>query len=771
MLKYTFVGGSRLGLALVLVLTSMHGGRAVAQLDALIPAAEPATVTTTSAPDDLKRIEADLAAAGAELRAVREKIATAEAEGDKVPQSLRRTEDALQKRELLLQQQQAAAERAVQFVQAKAGVDAKLAALREDGPAEDRPFSLMLLDQLRDSLKGQSAEVAALSLTTQSSQDNLEEAKTDLAGRESARRQAKESAQSNKDPAETAKLAAAHQQARTESEFAAATLRLRELEHRNEQTALDTSRLRETFLAEKIAMVAPEVRFTKDDLTTSLAGVDEREFELKRSLDSAKLNLNYLETQWQNARQRLEQGPEDDPVLAAEVAARRLARQSRQWEITVLTKRLERLDGLRQAWRRRFDLARRSPDAGRIAEWGAEAEAAIEQLDRDERVQRSRLEEARRDHAAIGQQIEEAEGATPEMLRWLYAQQREARGLTKVYEEEQASLEAARGLHGKLLAETQSGHVRIGDRLVAVWGAVMSVWRFELASVDDRPITVGKILAGLVLLVIGVWLSRVISGLIGRRLLRRFGLNESAASALQTVVFYVLVLSFAVFALHLVSVPLGVFTVLGGALAIGIGFGSQNVMNNFISGLIILAERPIKIHDLVQIGDLYGTIQRIGARSTQVRTSSNIDIIVPNSSFLEQNVINWTLADNRVRTKVVVGVNYGSPTDLVSKLMYRAASEHGKVLKSPEPVVLFTDFGDNALVFEVHFWIHMRSQFERLTIESDLRFRIDGMCREAGVGIAFPQRDIHLDTVKPLEVRVIPQDHGAQSTQGTTSDA
>ena len=221
------------------------------------------------------------------------------------------------------------------------------------------------------------------------------------------------------------------------------------------------------------------------------------------------------------------------------------------------------------------------------------------------------------------------------------------------------------------------------------------------------------------------------------------------------MVFYVLLFSFTLLALRLVNVPLTVFTLLGGAAAIGLGFGSQNIVNNFISGLILLAERPIRIGDLIEVEDLYGTVEDIGARSTHVRSSENVDIIVPNSSFLEKNVINWTLSDDRYRAQISVGVAYGSPTEEVTRLIRKAVDEHPRILKQPDPIILFADFGNNSLDFEVHFWIRMRRLMDRRIVASDLRYRVDEMFREAGIVIAFPQRDVHLDSSKPLDVRVL----------------
>lgn len=181
-----------------------------------------------------------------------------------------------------------------------------------------------------------------------------------------------------------------------------------------------------------------------------------------------------------------------------------------------------------------------------------------------------------------------------------------------------------------------------------------------------------------------------------------------------------------------------------------------------------MAERPIKVGDLIEVGTVYGNISKIGARSTQIRTGDNQDIIVPNSKFLENNVTNLTLSDEKLRTRVVVGIAYGSPTREAAKLMKHAAEEHGLVLKKPEPFVWFKDFGDNSLVFELHFWIKVRTISERLRTESDLRFQIDQRFREANICIAFPQRDIHIDTLKPIDIRLMPQDlDDGESTAST----
>ena len=217
-------------------------------------------------------------------------------------------------------------------------------------------------------------------------------------------------------------------------------------------------------------------------------------------------------------------------------------------------------------------------------------------------------------------------------------------------------------------------------------------------------------------------------------------------------------------ALRLVDFPLTIFTIAGGALAIGVGFGSQELMNNFISGLIMLMERPVRVGDLVELGGTYGHVEAIGARSTRVLASNNTHIIVPNSFFLQNNVINYTLSDDVVRTVVKVGVAYGSPVREVERLLKQALVDKPKVIHDREPRILFANFGDNSLEFEMYFWVHARSIMERNATESEVRFDIDDLFRGAGITIAFPQRDIHLDTLKPLDVRMVPGNGEGDST-------
>jgi len=287
---------------------------------------------------------------------------------------------------------------------------------------------------------------------------------------------------------------------------------------------------------------------------------------------------------------------------------------------------------------------------------------------------------------------------------------------------------------------------------------VAAIWTFQLMAIDGKPLTVGKVTIAVLVLVVGVPIAKVVIRRVSRHLFTRIGLEPGAASAFQGLLFYAVVACLAVFALWVSEIPLTVFALAGGAIAIGVGFGSQNVINNFISGLILLAERPIKVGDLIQVGDTFGEVETIGARSTKVKTFDNFHIIVPNGVFLEQNLINWTHSDNLVRVHLQVGVAYGSPTRHVEELIQQAVGELDQAVIPPEPVVLFDDFGDSSLVFEAQFWILMKRPSDRRRALSTVRFRIDELFRENGIVIAFPQRDVHLDSLQPLQVRLLEED-------------
>jgi len=253
----------------------------------------------------------------------------------------------------------------------------------------------------------------------------------------------------------------------------------------------------------------------------------------------------------------------------------------------------------------------------------------------------------------------------------------------------------------------------------------------------------------------GVRIARMVSSRLTSKLPGHFGIDSGEAAAIEALLFYALVLAFTLTALTIVHVPLTIFTLLGGAVAIGVGFGSQNLINNFLSGLILLFERPIRVGDLVQVDIYQGHVVRIGMRCTRLRTLDNTEVTLPNSQLLEKPVVNSTLGDTRVRATMNIGVGYGSDCRLVHQLLMQILSASNGILKSPAPQVHFVDFGDNALVFRLYYHIDLRADSSKLDTESEMRFSIEQILRENQIVIPFPQRTLSFDPGNSLRVQIL----------------
>jgi potassium efflux system protein len=189
------------------------------------------------------------------------------------------------------------------------------------------------------------------------------------------------------------------------------------------------------------------------------------------------------------------------------------------------------------------------------------------------------------------------------------------------------------------------------------------------------------------------------------------------------------------------------------ALSVGLGFGLQEIVANFVSGLIVLFERPFRVGDVVTVGDTSGTVTRIRIRATTILDWDRRELIVPNKEFITGKLINWSLTDSITRVVIPVGIAYGSDTMMAEKLLMKAARGNPLVQNKPEPSALFLGFGDNCLNFELR--VFVSSVQDRLTVTHQLHHAIEKTFREAGISIAFPQRDVHLELSKPLEVRLV----------------
>lgn len=232
------------------------------------------------------------------------------------------------------------------------------------------------------------------------------------------------------------------------------------------------------------------------------------------------------------------------------------------------------------------------------------------------------------------------------------------------------------------------------------------------------------------------------------RILSRTKMDMGVTQSVGTIVRYVIIVLGFTIVFQSAGLDLSALSVLAGALGVGIGFGLQNIFNNFVSGLIILFERPIKVGDRVQVEDISGDVVRIAARATTIITNDNISIIIPNSEFVSSRVINWSHNDRMIRFRFPVGVAYKEDPEKIKKLLLEVADDNPNVLKSPAPDVIFTEFGDSSLNFELWVWTIKLINRPKV-LQSQLFYAIFKKFKEHNIEIPFPQRDLHIKSGLP----------------------
>ncbi len=272
---------------------------------------------------------------------------------------------------------------------------------------------------------------------------------------------------------------------------------------------------------------------------------------------------------------------------------------------------------------------------------------------------------------------------------------------------------------------------------------VMGFLNTELWQGEGYSVTVSKLIIAIAVFLSSFFLSSWGSNWIKRRMIYRFKANITAANGVQRIVFYILWVAFALIALNIVQIPLTAFAFMGGAFAVGIGFGMQNIFNNLISGFIVIFSRPFKVNDIVDVMGVQGTVEDIGSRSTTIKTWDGFDVILPNRYFLENSVTNWTKSDLKKREILKVGVSYDADSRKVEKILLDVVKGHSQVLKNPAPFVIFKNFGDNSLDFEIYYWIELRTS-SGMKVSSDMRHHIMAIFEREGISIPYPQRDIHI---------------------------
>ena len=625
------------------------------------------------------------------------------------------------------------------------------------------PYSLSILDEYLNELEAQKQLEKTAELAQEIAKKNLEDAKIIHDKAEQNLRKTKEKAekQSGKEQQtvyEFKKLVTA-----LDFNFAQTMLDLNKVYLQNAAIEVHLAQQQGTILKGQIKLIRANLVYDEEDLEKKLKNIENIKQQLNERIQSLASEQHEVEAKWLKAQKRFDSinyKDEKTKLIAKAWLDEREAWKNTYQQTLVQTENIFRLLSFGDVvWHRRYALLQGNYIHNQLAEWEKELESSQKNIDRLISLVSSSQTNLQPQMLKLKVTLSEKQDILPpEALSHMLSQQKAMEKLSANNIEYISKLHVIKQIESRFSDEIQEirKSIQFTDLVKGVASAIDQKLDFELYVIDDRAITIKKIILALLILFVGLFLANLFSVFVSNRILARTHLDESAKAAIHKVSFFVLTIILVLYALYTVNIPLTILTLLGGAVAIGVGFGSQNLINNFISGFIIMFERPIKIDDIIEVDNIIGRVQHIGTRCTQIRTQANLNILVPNSSLLEKNIINWTLSDDVVRCSISVGVAYGSSTRDTVKALTRAIEEHALILKDPEPIIAFKDFGDNALVFEVFFWIQLgKGRMVKVQTESNVRFLIEKHLREAGIVVAFPQRDVHMDTSKPLDLRII----------------
>ncbi|NOT12519.1 MAG: mechanosensitive ion channel [Methylococcaceae bacterium] len=553
-----------------------------------------------------------------------------------------------------------------------------------------------------------------------------------------------------------------------------------EMERRMMSSRIAEKELENDFLARKLDEADAHIHFSQQELSEKIIKLDQERLVIQKEIMQAKQDDEpvYLEhTRAQERLDRLKAGSKDTTSMGSGSEIIRLEQLVNllnvRTEASTMRRRalleMERtFDRIQAIWKERFVLMNK-PNAVTL-------KGSLNSLQTEQDRYKQQRDILLSIQAAIQTKLvyEQSRSKDPSLSA---ADREQSRKLAEAYRQQIDTwipLQTRLASFGDLLertlqeAERRKASLSLTERtrnlFAIVADAATQLTDFEIYSVTDtitvegeeisgtHRVTLGQILLFLLIITAGFWISTHAVRLSQRTVRYLFKLSTDSTALFARLAHMILALAVVVAALTTMKIPVTVFAFLGGAMALAIGFGAQNLLNNFVSGLILLIERPVKTGDIVDVEGVTGRITQVGARCCQIRRMDGVEMLVPNSAMIEKTVTNWTLSDQKRRASVTIGITYDSPVEQTQTLIEAVTRAHPDVLTNPGPLVLFEDFGASALMFTVYYWLDLAHVADRMLVASEIRVSLNQRLPEAGIVIAHPQRDVYLHNTQPFEV-------------------
>ena len=625
-----------------------------------------------------------------------------------------------------------------------------------DGFPTPAPYSVLKIDELRDAVR-------SMTLTSQGAQTRLnmtegltESTQRSLKASQEKARQLSERLEEVQDPAKRDPLTADRDLARVRERVEGARAGMLEAEKTQIQEEVAEARHRMALLTRQLSVAEQDPAFTQQDydkikkrlnaehqsLTDEIERAVVEQSTQRQAVAAGEAALAAADAKDASSkRATVREKAERLTQLTESVELKRLQFDNANLHVELLREMLTGLEQERHIWDVRFATARETLSVVEEREAHAKIAATAKQI-------RGWKEYGLQQLGMVGSHISDvedrlAEAPSPARAKFLTDKLRLSRHREDLYRRALQRTDSLLGLIDNKQAEFR--HREQARSVLArmkEWGRASLVmlgnaWHVELFAAEDtievdgksitgrRSVTLGKVVTALVILIVGYWVAGIMARFAERQAIARLQLDPNVANIIRQWALACFFLLLVIVTLMSVKIPITAFAFLGGALAIGVGFGTQNLLKNVISGLLLLLERPLRVGDVIEVDGIRGMVTSIGLRSSTIRDINGVETLIPNSNLLEKNLTNWTYSSFRKRYSLRIAVATGSDARQVKEKLGELAGQHGQILKEPEPYVLFEDFSEQALVFVLHYWIEISPGIDAATVASDLRFMIE----------------------------------------------